>query len=83
MCNDIGYVAEIERGDEDSIVSSRAVEGEIDAVEFCDEYVGCIGCKSKVESSDGNCKKCGMLMKMRRGVKSVVAKVFVCDGGKI
>ena len=45
------------------------MEGEIDAVEFCDEYVECIGCKSKVDSSDGivgECKKCGMLMKMKR-----------------
>ena len=45
-----------------------------------------IGCKSKVDSSDGivgECKKCGMLMKMKRGVKSVIAKVFVSDGGKI
>ena len=84
--DDIGDVAEIECGDEDTIVACRVVEGEIDAVEFCDEYVECIGCKSKVDSSDGiigECKKCGMLMKMKKGVKSVVAKVFVSDGGKM
>ena len=76
--DDIGDVAEIECGDEDNIVACHVVEGEIDAVEYCDEYVECIGCKSKVESSDGivgECKKCGMLMKMKRcevcGCKSV------------
>ena len=84
--DDIGDVAEIECGDEDSIVACHVVEGETDAVEYCDEYVECIGCKSKVHSSDGivgECKKCGMLMKMKRGAKSVVAKVFVWDGGKM
>ena len=73
--------ADIECGQEDSVV-----KGEIDAVELCDEYVGCIGCRSKVETSDGivgECKECGMLMKMKRGVKSVVAKVLVFDGEKM
>ena len=37
--DDIGDVAEIECGYEDSIVACHVVEGEIYAVEFCDEYV--------------------------------------------
>ena len=83
---DLGDVADVVCGDEDSIVACRVVEGEIDAVEFFDEYVQCIGCKSKVESLDriiGECKKCGILMKMKRGVKCVIAKVLIFDGDEM
>ena len=40
----------------------------------------------KVESLDGiigECKKCGILMKMKRGVKCVIAKVLIFDGDEM
>ena len=34
-------------GRSEIVVARRVVQGEIDAVEFCDEFVECTGCKSK------------------------------------
>ncbi len=44
----------------------RVVEGEIDGVVSCDEYLSCMSCTSKVKSVSeviSECTKCGVLMK--------------------
>lgn len=78
---DMGEIADVECGDVECIVPCKEVRGEIEGVEYYEEYTGCYSCKAKVRSSDdfvGECSKCGMVMKLRRGVKKMAARVIVC-----
>ena len=54
--------------------------GLIEAVEYYEEYVGCFGCNTKVNSNDdvvGECSRCGMVMQTRRGVKRMATRVII------
>ena len=58
------------------------VIGEIDGVNYCEEYITCISCKSKAEAMDdvvARCKKCGMLMKISKTKKSLTARILISD----
>ena len=62
---DIGIIAE--ESDKDPSAMNGVEEGYIIGVVKTDEYVSCIGCKSKVEAVtdvSGKCEKCGMMVKL-------------------
>ena len=77
----VGEIADVECGDVECCVPCKEVRGEIEGVEYYEEYIGCYNCKAKVCSSDdfvGECSKFVMVMKLRRGVKKMAARVIIC-----
>ena len=77
----VGEIADVECCDVECCVLCKEVRWEIEGVEYYEEYIGCYNCKAKVCSSDdfvGECSKCVMVMKLRRGVKKMAARVIIC-----
>ena len=71
----------MECGDVECCVPCKEVRGEIEGVEYYEEYIGCYNCRAKVCSSDNfvrECSKCVVVMKLRRGVKKMAARVIIC-----
>ena len=72
---DIGDVADVESEDEEGRIVKRATVGEIDGVLSAEDYLGCICCNVKVKT---NYKVVGeSVLKMRRCVKKIMAKVVI------
>lgn len=79
--DDIGEVVEDDTRDEEFACVNYVFEGDVDGVYYCDEYFSCMSFKLKVQSADGivgECGKCGMTVKMNKGLKCVTAHVVVC-----
>lgn len=85
--DDIGQTSNIECGGGESgmFVPCKTIIGEIEAIAFYEEYLGCFRCKGKAKQSDDangiiECSRCGMIMKEKRAQKKRVAKVVVTCG---
>ena len=79
--DNIGETADIEEGGpEQGTVTRKVIEGEIDAVMYCEEYDGCVGCSAKVQCSDEfavECTKRGIVMKRSKCSKHLTARLSV------
>ena len=72
----------MEKGDiEENSVVKKIVEGDIVGVRNSDDYIGCFACNAKVKTDDdnvlGECTKCGMLVKVSKCKRLMVARVTV------
>ena len=80
---DIGEVNHTEVGDREAtdFVAARTIEGEVEAIEYFESFVGCFKCNAKVPKNESvaECPKCGILRKVRSGCEKLVARVVLRD----